>query len=166
MKKIFTVFVKFIIRNLMNKEELINGRQRLQWARKNRPYTLSLGFMMPYSGILALIYGDRVSSALSNISSGVPSRVIGGSLLVGGIAVIIGVFWGRYFIEATGIALLAFAFALYGIGVMIGLGLSGMIAGPLSISVATGSVLRVISLTSAAHELSLRKNKSPCSLPH
>jgi hypothetical protein len=126
---------------------------RLRSARINRPYTLALATLLPVPGVLAIVYGDAVSAALSNIAAGAISRVMGVALLVGASLTLVGLCRSRHLIEAAGLTVMAGGCAIYGLGVLLGLGLGGAVAGTVSIAVAAGTVLRVVSLLSAAHSI-------------
>lgn len=127
--------------------------RRLSLARVHRPYTLAIATVVPIPGVLAIIYGDATSQALSNLAAGVVSRVIGVALLVGAVLTLTGIARGRSLIEATGLLTIAFGAGVYGLGVLLGLGLGGTIAGPFALAIAIGSVLRVIGITAAAHDV-------------
>lgn len=126
---------------------------RIRLARIYRPYTIAFAVILPIPGVLAMIYGDSVSQALSNISAGVLSRFMGAALLVGGVAVITGIVKGKSLVEAAGLTLMAAGCAIYGLGVILGLGLAGVVAGSGFLAIALGTVLRVMSLTAVAREV-------------
>lgn len=133
----------------------MNGRtremaRRIHFARVHRPFTLAMGIVFPIPGVLAIIYGDDVSRALAIIAAGVLSRIIGLALLSSSIALLIGIAQGRSFWETIGLGLAATGCTLYGLGVILGLALGGMIAGPISLAVALGALWRMMSLTIAA----------------
>lgn len=112
-----------------------------------------ISLILPIPGALALIYGDRVSAALISVHAGITSRVMGGFLLVGGILTLIGVARGRSYVEAVGLITLAAGCGIYGIGVILGLGLAGAVAGSGYLALASASVLRVATLAAIAHRL-------------
>lgn len=126
---------------------------RIRLARIYRPYTIAFAVILPIPGVLAIIYGDSVSQALSNISAGILSRFMGIALLVGGVAVIAGIAKGKSLVEAAGLTLMAAGCAIYGLGVVLGLGLAGVVAGAGFLAIALGTVLRVMSLTAVAREV-------------
>ena len=128
-------------------------RRRLHFARVHRPYTLVFGLVLPIPGVLAIIYGDQVSQAFSNIGAGPISRLVGLTLLAGGIATIVGVAIGKSLVEAAGLTIMSAGCVIYGLGVILGLGLGGVIAGSGFISIAAGTILRVVSLATVAHSL-------------
>lgn len=133
----------------------MNGRtremaRRLHFARVHRPFTLAMAVVFPVPGVLAIVYGDAASRALEIIAAGVLSRIIGLALLGSSIALLIGIARGRSFWETIGLGLAATGCALYGLGVILGLALGGMIAGPISLVVALGALWRMMSLTIAA----------------
>jgi hypothetical protein len=127
--------------------------RRLHLARLHRPYTLVFGTALPIPGTLAIIYGDEVSRALENISTGLLSRALGVALLVGGILTLAGIARGRTLLEAAGLVTLAAGCVVYGLGVILGLGLSGVVAGTGFLAIGVGTLLRVITLASAARQL-------------
>jgi hypothetical protein len=124
--------------------------ERLQQSRVHRPYTLAFATILPIPGVLALLYGDRVSQALSNIAAGVISRGMGAALVVGGVLIIVGIVGARSLIEAVGMCVLAAGCALYAAGVLLGLGLGGVVAGGGFLAITIGTVLRVVSLMAVA----------------
>lgn len=127
--------------------------RRLRFARVHRPYTLVLVLIMPIPGGLALIYGDDVSAALEAVNAGVISRAMGALLMVGSVVTLVGIGRGRSYMEAVGLLVLSAGLLIYGVGVILGLGLAGTVASSGFVALALGSILRVVSLTAAAHEL-------------
>ena len=127
--------------------------RRMRFAWSHRPYTLVFGTVLPIPGALALIYGDAVSRALENISSGPVSRIMGGALFIGGILALVGIALSRSLIESLGLAVMAFGCFVYGAGVILGLGLAGAVAGSGFIAIGLGTVLRVMGLIAIASEL-------------
>lgn len=125
-------------------------RRRLHFAQVHRPFTLALAVGTAIPGVTAIIYGDAASRALEAIAAGVLSRIIGVALLGSSIALMIGISLGKSLWEAIGLGLVVFGCGLYGVGVLLGLALGGMIAGPLSLIIAVGAGLRMMSLTVAA----------------
>jgi hypothetical protein len=129
---------------------------RIRLARIHRPYTSALAVILPIPGILAVIYGDEVSQALSNISAGILSRFMGAALLIGGVMIMVGIIRGKSLVEAVGLTLMAAGCAIYGLGVILGLGLAGSVAGAGFLAIAVGTILRVMSLTAVAREVDAR----------
>lgn len=128
---------------------------RLNYARVHRPYTIVFGVVLLVPGTLAVIYGDQVSRALETISTGPLSRLMGVALLAGSVITLVGIALGRSLWEALGLTLMAAGCAIYGIGVIMGLGLAGMVAGPGFLAIALGSTLRVVSLLTTAHQINM-----------
>lgn len=120
--------------------------QRFRRAWVHRPFTVVLAVVLTIPGVLALIYGDRVSQALSNVAADHISRSMGAALLVGGITTLAGITRGHTLTELLGLSMLAAGCGLYGIGVIAGLGLAGMVAGPISLAVSFAIIRRVITL--------------------
>lgn len=116
-------------------------------ARSRHPYTLAFGLILPLPGILAVIFGDDVSRALSNLVADDLSRGMGGALLLGGLLVLFGVLRREPLVEVSGLVITAVGCAIYGLGVVLGLGLAGMVAGPGFLAIALGTAFRVMNFT-------------------
>lgn len=129
-------------------------KERLNLARIHRPYTIVLSIVLLVPGILAIIYGDSTSQALTNISAGILSRIMGVCFLLGCILILFGLCQGQSLYETSGLLIIAGGCFIYGLGVILGLGLGGMVAGPIALAICLGSILRSISLLSAAKEYS------------
>lgn len=126
--------------------------QRLRWAWLHRPYTVVLAVVLLVPGALAIVYGDEVSQALSNIAAGSISRLMGLLLIVGSILTLLGIARGRALTETLGLTVTTIGCAIYGLGVILGLGLHGTVAGSGFLAIAAGTIRRVITLTTAARE--------------
>ncbi len=124
--------------------------QRLQLAWVDRPYTVVLAAVLVVPGALAVIYGDDVSRALATIAADTVSRGMGVALLAGGITTIIGIARGRSLVEVIGLALLAVGCGIYGLGVLLGLGFAGAVAGSGFLAIALATVRRVVTLAAVA----------------
>lgn len=130
---------------------LINTvRQRVMFAWRNRAYTLVLATVLPIPGALAVVYGDAVSQALSNIAAGYVSRGMGIAMLAGGVLTLVGVARQRALLEVLGLTLIAAGCGIYGLGVILGLGLGGVVAGSIALAVALATIQRVVQLTAIA----------------
>lgn len=125
------------------------GINRLIAARKAHPYTLALGLVLPVSGVLAVVLGDRVSRALSIIVADDISRGMGAALLIGSILILFGTLRKEPIVEVSGLVFLAMGCSIYSLGVVLGLGLGGMVAGPGFFAIALGTVFRVMNFTAA-----------------
>lgn len=124
--------------------------QRLRSAWVDRPYTVVLAAVLVIPGALAVIYGDDVSRALATIAADTVSRGMGAALLAGGITTIIGIARGRSLVEVIGLALLAVGCGIYGLGVLLGLGFAGAVAGSGFLAIALATVRRVVTLAAVA----------------
>lgn len=120
--------------------------RRLGAAWTHRTYTVVFAATLTLTGAMAVVFGDRVSAALSNLAVDVVSRGMGAAMLAGGLATLAGVLTGRTLWEMLGMALMATGAAVYGLGVVLGLGLAGMVAGPLGVAIAVGTVGRVVAI--------------------
>lgn len=123
---------------------------RLVATRQAHPYTLGLGLVLPISGSLAVVLGDDVSRALSIIAADDISRGMGAALLIGSVLVLFGTLRREPIVEVSGLVFLAMGCSIYGLGVILGLGLAGMVAGPGFLGIALGAVFRVMNFTAAA----------------
>lgn len=123
--------------------------KQLLAARRGHPYTLAFGLLLPIPGVLAVICGDDVSRALSNLVADDLSRGMGAALLLGALLVLFGVLRREPLVEVSGLIFLAMGCAIYGLGVVLGLGLAGMVAGPGFLAIALGTVFRIRNFTEA-----------------
>lgn len=127
--------------------------QRLLYGWRHRPFTVVIAAVLTIPGVLALIYGDEVSRALSEISAGIISRFMGGALLVGGLTTLIGIARGKALTETLGLTVLALGCGIYGLGVILGLGLAGTVAGSGFLAIALSIVRRVVTLAALPPEV-------------
>ena len=127
--------------------------QQLQSAWVHRPYTVVLAVVLLVPGVLAVFYGDEVSQALSNIAAGTISRLMGTLLVVGSVLTLTGIARNRTLTETFGLTVTAIGCAIYGLGVMLGLGLHGAVAGSGFLAIAAATIRRVITLAAVAREV-------------
>jgi hypothetical protein len=128
-------------------------RQQLQSAWVHRPYTVVLAVVLVIPGALAIVYGDEVSQALSNIAAGTISRLMGTLLVVGSALTLTGIARNRALTETLGLTVTAIGCAIYGLGVILGLGLHGAVAGSGFLAIAAGTIRRVITLAAVARKV-------------
>jgi hypothetical protein len=127
--------------------------QQLQSAWVHRPYTVVLAVVLLIPGALAIVYGDEVSQALSNIAAGTISRLMGALLVVGSALTLSGIARNRALTETLGLTVTAIGCAIYGLGVILGLGLHGAVAGSGFLAIAAATIRRVITLAAVAREV-------------
>lgn len=125
------------------------GTQRFIAVRSGHPYTLALGLVLPVPGVLAVVYGDHVSRALAIIAADDISRGMGAALLIGSVLVLFGMLRREPIVEVSGLVFIAMGCAVYSIGVVLGLGLAGMVAGPGFLAIALGTMFRMMNFTAA-----------------
>jgi len=118
-----------------------------------RPYTLVLSLMLLVPGVLAIVYGDEVSAALSKIAADSISRLMGILLVAGSTLTLVGIARGRTLTETLGLTVTAIGCAIYGLGVILGFGLQGAVAGSGFLAIAAATILRVITLAAVAREV-------------
>lgn len=118
------------------------------WAVKPTAVTLPT-FLIPI-GIAALILGDNVSAAFTNLGGGTIIRCMGASMALGGILVITSIIRNDALAEVIGLALAALGAAIYGAGVITGLQLQGIVAGLGYLGMTVAFLGRILLLLRAA----------------
>ena len=85
------------------------------------------------AGIGAIVLGSKVSTAMSRVLDGNVDvvRMWGVLMVVGGSLILVGRFWFRPGIERAGLAVLGPTYFLYAISVLLGLGVGGLVTGPM-----------------------------------
>jgi hypothetical protein len=126
--------------------------QQLQAAWVNRPYTVVLAAVLLIPGALAIVFGDEVSSALSAIAAGTISHMMGVLLVAGSVLTLIGIARHQTLTETLGLTATAIGCAIYGLGVILGLGLHGAVAGSGFLAIAAGTIRRVVTLAELARK--------------
>src|SRR5690349_13734019 len=92
---------------------------RLLWAAwREQPTAVTLPLGMILIGLAAVIL------------------VMGLAMLAGGLLVAVSIVRSDYLLEVMGLALAAFGATVYGIGVILGLGLNGLVTGPENLLIA------------------------------
>ena len=130
----------------MTAPEMRLAWQRLVEAWRFRPYITAFAIGLIPVGVLAIIYGDRVSKALGNLAANFVSRGVGFALFTGCIITLLGILSHRALMQTIGMAFLAVGLGIYGVGVILGLGLGGMIAGPIALLACAATVRRIITM--------------------
>lgn len=103
-------------------------------------------FMIPV-GIIGLAMGQNSSRAFSELSAGpVLAHGFGALLAIGGAIVVLGIVRDDVFVEGLGFILLSGGTFTYAMGVFLGLGWQGAIAGGLALSISVGALGRVFAL--------------------
>jgi hypothetical protein len=107
------------------------------------PFATLLSLVSIPVGLLALCVGPEVSTAFTRVF-GRPEPVYlwGVVLLLGGAHVAYGLGWHVPSRERAGLWVLAGAWSFYGACVILGLGLGGLVTGPLSLTLAAAALLR------------------------
>ena len=110
---------------------------RLLWAAwREQPTAVTLPLGMILIGLLAVILGENASRAFTELGGAAMIRVMGLAMLVGGLLVAVSITRSDYLLEVIGLALAAFGAVVYGVGVILGLGLNGLVTGPENILIA------------------------------
>jgi hypothetical protein len=108
-------------------------------------------------GVMAIVLGASVSTAMTRVLGDVPEvvRLWGAVVLVSGAASLAGRYGGRPWLERAGLRTLGPAYALYGVSVLLGLGLGGLVTGPMFLALAIACLVRArLSLRSESARLS------------
>lgn len=124
------------------------NRLRTAWVTKPTAVTVPLA-MIPI-GVAALILGEDASRAFANIGGGTVIRFMGAVMLAGGISVLAAILRDDALYELVGLVLAALGAAIYGIGVILGLGTHGVIAGGGFLAMAIAFLGRIRLLMRAA----------------
>jgi hypothetical protein len=129
----------------------LRQHRRLSQRIVRYPFATILSLTAIPVGALAIIVGPGVSRAFTIVYDQ-PGLIYvwGGVLGAGGVAVLLGILWSRPSIEMAGLFTLAPAFGFYGVSVIIGLGVGGLVTGPLNLGLALACVMRGINIWRSA----------------
>lgn len=127
-------------------------RARLDYSRKHQPATLVFSIVLQIPGIMAIILGDDVSQALTNLGAGVFSRIMGMLLFIGCATVLYSIAANKALFTVVGMTVAATGCFFYGFGVIIGLlPFGGVVAGFGFLSIGIFFVLRISNITQIAN---------------
>lgn len=126
-------------------------KSRINYMRKHQPATLVFSVILPIPGIMAIILGDDVSQALTNLGAGVYSRIMGILLTVGCLMIFTSIITNKSLLTVVGMTIAATGCFFYGIGVIIGLlPFGGIVAGFGFLAIGSFFVLRLTTITQVA----------------
>lgn len=97
------------------------------WSTK--PTAVTIPVVMLPIGIAALILGDDASRAFANLGGALLVRMMGAAMVTGSVLVIVSILRDDASVEVIGLAIAALGAAIYGAGVIMGLGTQGIVAG-------------------------------------
>lgn len=120
------------------------------WREQPTAVTLPLGMIL--IGLNAVILGDHASRAFTELGGGAMIRVMGAAMLVGGLLVAISIIRSDYLLEVIGLALAAFGATVYGLGVILGLGIQGLVTGPENLLIALAFFGRIALISRRGRE--------------
>lgn len=126
---------------------------KLRSAWNNKPTAVTVPLAMIPIGIAALILGEDASRAFTEIGGGVVIRFMGAVMLAGGTSVLIAILRDDPLYELIGLVLAALGAAIYGTGVILGLGTQGVVAGIGYLAMSAAFLGRIRLLMRAAREL-------------
>jgi len=131
---------------------MVRRAGRLLWiAWTDKPTAVTVPLVMIPIGVAALILGENVSKAFTNLGGGAAIRIVGAAMLLGGSLVAVGIVRNDAFTEAIGLALATFGAGWYGIGVILGLGVQGIVAGFGYLGIAVAFIGRILLLLRKSH---------------
>jgi len=130
----------------MTAPELRQVWTRLAESWKHRPYITAFPIGLIPVGVLAIIFGDKVSKALGNLAANSISRGMGFALFTGGLIALLGITSHRALTLTLGMGIMALGLGIYGVGVILGLGLAGMVAGPIALIAAIATIRQLVTL--------------------
>jgi hypothetical protein len=134
----------------MTTPELHQAWARLVDSWKYRPYVTTFAVGLIPVGVLAILFGDKVSAALGNLAANTISRGMGFALFTGGLITLLGILSHRTLSVTLGMSLMALGLGIYGVGVVLGLGLAGMVAGPIALIATIATIRQVVTLAQIA----------------
>jgi hypothetical protein len=107
------------------------------------PFATLLSLVSIPIGLLAVALGQSVSRSFTIVYAQ-PSLVYvwGAVMCGGGLAVLLGILRGTPSFELAGLLTLGLAFSFYGVSVLLGLGMGGLVAGPISLALGLACALR------------------------
>lgn len=107
------------------------------------PFATNLSLISVPIGLMAVIMGPRVSRAFDIVfNRPEPIYIWGVVLLLGGCNVAFGIGVARPSQERAGLYVLATAYTFYGVSVILGLGVNGLVTGPVFLILALSCVQR------------------------
>jgi len=130
----------------MTAPELRHVWTRLVESWKFRPFVTAYSIGLIPVGVLAIIFGDKVSRALGELAANSISRGMGFALFTGGVITLLGILSRRALSMTLGMGFMAFGLGLYGVGVILGLGLGGMVAAPVALIAAIASIRQAVTM--------------------
>lgn len=122
------------------------------WSHaKAYPFATNLSLISVPIGVIALVIGPDVSRAFTDVfGRPEPVYVWGVVLLVGGLNVAHGIIKNVPSRERGGLFVLAAAYGFYGVCVLVGLGVGGVVAGTIAVTLAVSALQRArVILTNA-----------------
>ena len=134
----------------MTTPELHQAWTRLVESWKFRPYVTAFAVGVIPVGVLAILLGDKVSAALGNLAANSITRGMGFALFTGGLITLLGILSHRALSITLGMGIMALGLGIYGVGVILGLGLAGMVAGPIALIATIATIRQVVTLAQLA----------------
>lgn len=130
----------------MTAPELRQVWTRLVESWKFRPFVTAYSIGLIPVGVLAIIFGDKVSRALGELAANSISRGMGFAMFTGGVITLLGILSRRALSMTLGMGFMAFGLGIYGFGVILGLGLGGMVAAPVALIAAIASIRQAVTM--------------------
>jgi hypothetical protein len=134
----------------------VDARRKIYHAWREQPTAVTLPLGMIFLGLGAMILGDHVSRAFTEIGGGAMIRVMGAAMFAGGLLVAISIIRDDIFLEVMGLALTAFGATFFGIGVILGLGVQGFVAGGENLLIALAFFGRIAMISRRGRAAAIR----------
>jgi hypothetical protein len=125
-----------------------------KWREQPTAVTIPLGMIV--LGLGAVVLGDHVSRAFTEIGGGWLIRGMGVTWIIGGLLVGVSIVRDDVFLEVIGLLLTAFGATFFGIGVILGLGLQGFVAGGENLLIALAFFGRIAMISRRGRAIAIR----------
>lgn len=132
---------------------MTHARLRILWLTTiTRPMSVVIPAALIPIGCITTVLGPEASRAFTLLPPGAQfiAHAMGLFMALGGVLVLLSVANSETFTELIGLVLCALGCVIYGIGVILGLGINGLVTGPMFVAIAVASIVRVITSTRMA----------------
>jgi hypothetical protein len=124
-------------------QRLLRVGAGIREALDTRPTIATIPLGLIVLGMVALVRGDHVSRAFTDLGGSFLVRFLGASMVLGGILFAASLPRGDAAVESMGLAVTTLGCFMYGVGVIAGLGEQGIMAGGGFLLISAGFLLRI-----------------------
>lgn len=123
-----------------------NRARILGLVLNSRPMSVVIPAALIPIGAVTTVLGPEASRAFTLLppSAQFIAHMMGMLMLLGGVLVLLGIAQSETFTELIGLLFAGLGCAIYGLGVIIGLGVNGLVTGPMFLAIAIASAIRVV----------------------